>query len=91
MNRVHLIAHRKLKLDHVRYLLFVACPIPTTVFFTLLGAYSDTLRPNFLGTNKAIALAWASLSELTPSLLINVFSTAACVGCQVCSTSPLVK
>ena len=25
-----------------------ACPIPTTVFFTLFGAYSDTLRPNFL-------------------------------------------
>src|SRR6056297_3330437 len=58
----------------------VACPTPTTVFLTVLGAYSPTANPNCAGTSRAMPRACPSLSVPAPSLLTKVCSTAAVSG-----------
>ena len=64
-----------------------ACPAPTTVFLTWLGAYSATDMPNIAGASMATPRAWPSFSVATPSLFTNVCSTAASAGLKSPSTA----
>src|SRR5258707_243373 len=53
----------------IRIWFLSACPAPTTVFFTWLGAYSATEIPNIAGASIATPRAWPSFKVATPSLL----------------------
>jgi len=57
-----------------------ACPDPTSDFFIKFGEYSETCRPNFDGTNKAIPRACPNFSVEAGFTLTNVSSTAASIG-----------
>src|SRR5258708_34491715 len=69
----------------MRICAFSPCPAPMMVFFTRLGAYSETGRPAIAGATMAMPRAWPSLRVADASLLTKVASTAASSG--ACSST----
>src|SRR5262245_35126673 len=61
-------------------------PLPTTVFFTAVGAYSAIASPESAGTRRAIPRAWPSFSVAAASRLTKVCSMAASTGASSART-----
>ena len=64
-----------------------AAPVPTTVRFTVLEAYSVTVRPACAAASSTTPRAWPSLSEEPALRLTTVSSTAATLGQWQLTTS----
>src|SRR6516164_1396780 len=64
----------------IRTCAFSPCPTPTMVFFTRLGAYSETGTPAIAGTSMATPRACPNFRVAEASLLTKVASTAASSG-----------
>ena len=66
---------------------FLACPVPTTAFLTIIGKYSVTGSAISAGVSSAIPRAMPSLSVEAGFLLAKLVSTAASSGPCAASTA----